>query len=125
MLVGSRIHWAAQLCLWSVVVAVEHLCWGRDFPFAVIALLGGAAVIAFRRQLGSGLVAYAYVSLCVLLGSGSSMSADRFLFGVLPFSLAIGLLLERNPCLGLPLIAADWLDLVQSAAAFARSAWVA
>ncbi len=125
ILAGTRIHWAGRLCLWSVVVAVEHLCWGRDFPFAVIALLGGAAVIAFRRQLGSALVVYACVSLCVLLASGSSMSADRFVFGVLPFSLAVGLLLERNPYLGLPLIAVDALDLVRSAAAFARSAWVA
>jgi hypothetical protein len=82
-------------------------------------------VIAFRRQLGSALVVYACVSLCVLLASGSSMSADRFVFGVLPFSLAVGLLLERNPYLGLPLIAVDALDLVRSAAAFARSAWVA
>lgn len=122
---GQKWPFLARLILWSIVIAVERVCWGRDFSFAVIGLLGTAACIGLRRRLGSAVVVYAGVSLIVLLGSGSPMSADRYIFGALAFVLAVGLLMDRAPAFGIPLLAANAVDLVRSAAAFAASDWVA
>ncbi|HTA38006.1 MAG TPA: mannosyltransferase family protein [Candidatus Acidoferrales bacterium] len=122
---GARLHWAASALLWSLVIAIEELAWGRDFSFATIAFLGGAALVYFRRELGAATVTYGLLSLAAFLLSATVISVDRYLYGVLPFSLAIGLVLQRLPALAPALLFASTIDLYRSSAAFARSLWVA
>lgn len=114
-----------RVLLWSLVVLVEHLCWGHDLAFAIIGILGTAALLYFGRTLGFAIVAYGFISLALFVFSGTTHSVDRYLFGTLSFSLALGLTLDRAPEFGAPLLAASGAHLFRSAAAFAESLWVA
>jgi hypothetical protein len=127
VLYGARahLHWAICAVLWALVIIIEQLAWGRDFPFAVLAFAGTGAIVYYRRELGMAVVIYGLVSLAAFLLSATVISVDRYLYGVLPFSLALGLLLRQLPALAPAPLVASTIDLCRSSAAFARSLWVA
>lgn len=121
----DKLPWLPAAALWAVVVVIEQLCWGRDFPFAILAIAGTAALITLRKQIGTDVVAYGLVSLAAFVVSGTAMSVDRILFGVIAFPLAIGLLLQRLPALGPSLLLACVYDLYVVSTLFIRNSWVA
>jgi Gpi18-like mannosyltransferase len=122
--VRDRFSWVSLL-LWCAIVAIEWLAWGDNFAFATIGLLGTAALLYFRRELGVAVTAYGAASILVFLLSGTTASVDRYFYGALPFSLAVGTLLARLPAFGIPLLLASALDLYMNAASFANGRWIA
>jgi hypothetical protein len=113
------------LSLWALVIYWERWAWDRDFPTALILLLGGAALWYFRKSLGPAAVVYGFVAIVSLLAAGAPLSVDRILFAVLPFPIAIGCLFAELPLFGTPATIAFCFDLMRVAASFARSDWVA
>jgi hypothetical protein len=107
------------------VVFVEHWCWDRDFPLAVMLLLGGGALIYFRKQLGVAAVTYGLIGVAGVALAGVPISVDRILYAILPFSIATGLFLERVPAVAPALLWAAGYDSFVKSAAFAQNRWVA
>ncbi|HEY9675049.1 MAG TPA: mannosyltransferase family protein [Waterburya sp.] len=79
----------------------------------------------FRRQLPRVLVAFGFCCLLMLLVSGGLQSISRYVYGIVSFSLALGMLLERHPRWGYPLILLFAINLVVYALRFAWWRWVA
>lgn len=91
-----------------------------------VMLLGGAVLVwRLRAALPRAAVAYSLASLGLIVLSGSFVSIDRYVYGIAPLSLALGIALASRPRWGYLLLAAFGAGLAGYALRLAWGLWVA
>lgn len=63
--------------------------------------------------------------MALLLNAGRTISVDRYVYGIVSLSIALGLLLSRYPRWGYPIMFFFALILVKVAILFSQKIWVA
>jgi len=97
-----------------------------DIATRLVVLLGSACLLGwYRKTLTPVAFLYGVSSLALILASGSTMSINRFAFGIVSLSLVSGLALARLPRLGLGVIGACAIGLSFFSIRFAWWRWVA
>lgn len=79
----------------------------------------------FRKRLTSIVLIYGFCSLALLVNSGALTSVHRYAYGIVPLSIALGLLLESKPRWGYGLMALFGIFLLYVSVRFASWLWVA
>ena len=71
----------------------------------VVMVFGSAYLLwLFRKKLSSIVLTYGFCSLALLLSSGALSSINRYAYGIVSLSIALGLLLAAKPTWGYGLI---------------------
>lgn len=92
----------------------------------VVMLFGGGYLLWYlRAKLNRVAIAYGFSSLALILISGSTLSVNRFAYGIVSLSLALGVLLARHTRWGYATIGLFAVMLVGFAVRFAWWQWVA
>ena len=96
-------------------------------PFVnVLAILGGIVVLwKSRRSLGLLLASYAAFSVVIILASGSVTSAERYMYTIVPLSIAVGQWLSHHRRWGYAVFSFFAILLVTFSIRFAQNQWVA
>jgi Gpi18-like mannosyltransferase len=96
----------------------------RSFLKAV--MLGGACVLFVwsRKKFPTIFIAYAVAALLLILCSGQYFSADRYVYGIIVFSMALGLLFSHHRKWGYAAVFASVLVLCFFSASFAVGLFV-
>ncbi len=79
----------------------------------------------FRKRLTSIVLIYGFCSLALLVNSGALTSVHRYAYGIVPLSIALGLLLESKPRWGYGLMGLFGIFLLYVSVRFASWLWVA
>jgi len=79
----------------------------------------------FRKKLTSIVLTYGFCSLALLVTSGALTSVNRYAYGIVPLSIALGLLLAAKPRWGYGLIGLFGVFLLYVSVRFASWLWVA
>ena len=91
-----------------------------------LTIVGGIAVLWLaRRSLGLLLGTYAALSIAIILASGSVTSAERYMYGIVPLTIAIGEWLSRHRRWGYAVFGFFAILLVTFSIRFAQNQWVA
>jgi Gpi18-like mannosyltransferase len=91
-----------------------------------IMIFGGSYLLWRKRHsLSPVAVAYGFCGLGLILASGSTISLDRLIYGIVSFSVALGAFLERYSRWGYATMGFFTLLLVSFAIRFAQHQWVA
>lgn len=99
---------------------------GGDRLLKLVMVFGGAFLLwQLRNQLSRIVVVYGFFSLILLLNAGRTISVDRYAYGIVSLSIALGLLLSHYPRWGYPIMLFFALVLVQVAILFSQKIWVA
>lgn len=90
---------------WAFLVVCA--CWiVGDYGFLRIGGVFGGALLLWhtRHQLTGVVMLYGFGSLGLLLMSGSDLSAERYVYGIIPLTIAAGIALAERPRLGYGLL---------------------
>jgi Gpi18-like mannosyltransferase len=79
----------------------------------------------FRKRLTSIVLTYGFCSLALLLNAGALRSVNRYAYGIVPLSIALGLLLAAKPRWGYGLMGLFGVFLLYVSVRFASWLWVA
>ncbi|MEC4803843.1 MAG: mannosyltransferase family protein [Jaaginema sp. PMC 1079.18] len=91
-----------------------------------LTIFGGIYLLwQFRQELGSLLVSYGVLSYLIIFNSGSTISAERFVYGTISVAIALGLLLSRYPRYGYATLGFFILLLTLYTIRFAQTLWIA
>jgi Gpi18-like mannosyltransferase len=91
----------------------------------LVTVWGGAYLLwASRRKLTPVMLVYALFSFLLILAAQRTGSAERYVYGIAPVSIALGLLLERYPRWGYMTLTFFGLLLLSSSVRFAQHLWV-
>jgi len=89
-------------------------------------VLGGIYLLWHsRHQLSLVLTSYGFLALGLLLASGGTMSLNRLVYGIVPITIALGLLLSQNRRWGACVLGFFTLLLITFSLRFAQGQWVA
>jgi Gpi18-like mannosyltransferase len=88
-------NWAGWLELFKTIFTL-HTSAIKELTKAVMLLGGGYLLWHFRNQLSRVAVIYGFCSIALILNSGAMWSINRYAYGIVPLSLALGLLLSRH-----------------------------
>ncbi len=92
----------------------------------VVMIFGSAYLLwLFRKKLSSIVWTYGFCSLALLLSSGALSSINRYAYGIVSLSIALGLLLPARPNWGYGLMGLFAVFLLYISAKFASWLWVA
>ncbi len=91
---------------------------------AVMVLGGGYLLWHLRKQLTSVTIFYGFCGVALLLASGGTISLSRLAYGLVPLSIALGVLLERYPRQGYLILGWFSVILARIAIGFAQNLWV-
>jgi Gpi18-like mannosyltransferase len=95
-----------------------------DALINVLTIFGGCYLLwAFRDKLGSLVFTYGLFSYLIIFNSGSTISAERFVYGTIPVAIALGLLLSRYPRYGYATMSFFLLLLTLYCVRFAQHLW--
>lgn len=97
----------------------------KSFSKAVVIFGGGYLLWRLRTQLSRVAGVYGFCALALILSSGSTVSVERIVYGVVSLSLALGVLLARHPRWGYAIMGYFAILLVAFSIRFARWFWVA
>ncbi len=90
-----------------------------------ISVLGGAYLLwRLRKQLTTVAVMYGFCGLGLIFASGGTWSLSRIAYGVVPFSIALGILLSRYPRWGYLTLCFFAIVLASFSVRFAQELWV-
>ncbi|MCX7592569.1 MAG: hypothetical protein N2235_02180, partial [Fischerella sp.] len=90
-----------------------------------VMVLGGAYLLWYlRKQLTSVNILYGFCGIALLLASGGTISLSRLAYGLVPLSIALGVLLERYPRQGHLILGWFSVLLARIAIGFAQNRWV-
>jgi Gpi18-like mannosyltransferase len=104
---------------WSVFRGITHL------RIKAVLMLGSPLLFWWlRHRLGRVAVTYGFCSIAILLASQSTWSCDRFVYGIVTFSLALGTLLSRYSPWSYAAFGLFTVDLVARSIRFAWWHWV-
>ena len=79
----------------------------------------------FRNRLTSIVLTYGFCSLVLLVNAGALRSVNRYAYGIVPLSIALGLLLAAKPRWGYGLMGLFAIFLLRFSVKFASWLWVA
>jgi Gpi18-like mannosyltransferase len=79
----------------------------------------------FRQRLTSVVLTYGFCSLALLVNAGALKSVNRYAYGIVPLSIALGLLLAAKPRWGYGLMGLFGVWLLYVSVRFASWLWVA
>ena len=97
-----------------------------DEIFKIILVFGGIYLLWLsRNKIPLVTVVYGFSSLALILNTGITASAERYAYGIISLSIAFGLLLERYPRWGYPIMYFFAILLGHFSVRFARDLWVA
>lgn len=91
---------------------------------AFMLLGGGYTLWYFRSQLTPVTVIYGFCGIGLLLASGGTISLSRLAYGIIPLSVAIGVLLSRHPRQGCLTLGLFVTLMTKIAVGFAQERWV-
>lgn len=77
-----------------------------------------------RREIGSIVLFYGLFSYGIILGSGSTISVNRFAFAIVSLAIALGVVLEKHPRWGYAIIGCFAVLLASFSVQFAQHLWV-
>jgi Gpi18-like mannosyltransferase len=127
---GLLLHWRKIVGttftgygLWGVVL-VQWWLGGDAWLNLVFIGSGGYLLWHLRRDLKALDWIYGVCALGLILGSGKPYSLARIAYGIVTFSIAIGLLCSRYPRWGYPALAFFGIVLANLALRFAQQQWV-
>ncbi|MBD2251419.1 mannosyltransferase family protein [Nostoc parmelioides] len=110
------------LALFLLLLAPEDLI---NRLLNVFMVFGGSyALWRFRENLTSVTVMYGFCGIGLLLASGGTISLSRLAYGIVPLSVAIGVLLSRCPRQGYFVLGLFITLLARLAVGFAQEQWV-
>ena len=91
-----------------------------------VSVLGGAFLLwHFRHQLSAVIVIYGLCGIGLLLSSGGTISLNRLAYGIIPLSIALGVLLSRHRRWGYCTMGFFCLNLILFSIRFTQDLWVA
>lgn len=115
---GSRAvyaYWVLAVLFWLV---------GGSPLINVVMVFGGAYLVwRFRHELGRVAFVYSVFSWGIILSISRTTSAERYAYGVIPLSIAFGLLLTRHPRYGYATLIFFGILLGSYALRFAQGLW--
>ncbi|MFP4008852.1 MAG: mannosyltransferase family protein [Spirulinaceae cyanobacterium] len=121
----SRLQTNAVYYLACILFLLAWIVAG-DALINVLTIFGGCYLLwKFRDELGSLLLSYGLFSYLIIFNSGSTISAERFVYGTIPVAIALGLLLSRYPRYGYATMSFFLLLLTLYCIRFAQHLWVA
>lgn len=92
----------------------------------IVMIFGSGYLLWFlRKRLSTIVLTYGFCSLALLLNSGALRSVNRYAYGMLPLSIALGLLLAAKPRWGFGLMGLFGIFLLYVSVRFAGWQWVA
>ncbi|MEG4286578.1 mannosyltransferase family protein [Microcoleus sp. A006_D1] len=92
----------------------------------IVMIFGSGYLLWFlRKRLTTIVLTYGFSSLAVLLNSGALRSVNRYAYGIVPLSIALGLLLAAKPRWGYGLMGLFGIFLLYVSVRFASWVWVA
>ncbi|WP_293156415.1 MULTISPECIES: mannosyltransferase family protein [unclassified Microcoleus] len=92
----------------------------------IVMIFGSGYLLWFlRKRLSTIVLTYGFCSLALLLNSGALRSVNRYAYGMLPLSIALGLLLAAKPRWGYGLMGLFGIFLLYVSVRFAGWLWVA
>jgi Gpi18-like mannosyltransferase len=114
-------------CLWLQTRATPSNNIFLGEPLVKIAIIFGGLVLLwyYRLQLPFSAVVYALVTYGIILNTGLIASVERYTYAIAPLSLALGLLLARDPRWGYPLMVFFGILMVLFSLLFAQDMWLA
>jgi hypothetical protein len=97
-----------------------------DALILFVSVFGGAYLLwHLRSQLELIVLTYGFCSLGLIMASGAAASAQRYAYGIVSLSIALGVLLERYPRWGYATMVFFVIALVNFALRFSQHIWVA
>lgn len=91
-----------------------------------VMIFGSAYLLwVFRKQLSSIVLTYGFCSLALLVSSGALSSINRYAYGIVSLSIALGLLLAARPIWGYGLMGLFAVYLLYISVKFAGFFWIA
>ena len=119
-------------------IGTKFLDYGYFFLFLVLWVLVGDPLLntvsvlgsiyllwKLRKDLSLVVVNYGFCGLGMLIASGSTSSLDRYVYGIISTSIALGVLLSRHPHWGFKVMGFFGLLLILMSIRFAQHLWVA
>jgi Gpi18-like mannosyltransferase len=120
-----RVRAIAYYYSYCVLFLLSWLIAG-DFLVDTLTIFGGGYLLwQQRHHLGSLLLSYGAFSYFIIFNSGSTISAERFVYATISVAIAFGLLLSRYPRWGYAVISFFILLLALYGIRFAQTLWVA
>lgn len=123
---------------WRTHLGFDWQSWERILSFGLLGpmpwngllmlvmILGGGVLLWHMRQsLSVAETSYGLVGLALIVSSGSVTSIDRYAYGLIPLSVALGLLLYRHPRWGYLVMLCLSLMLASYSQRLAQGLWVA
>lgn len=90
----------------------------------IVMVLGGAYLLwHFRQNLRPVGVSYALFNIALILSSGRTTSAERYIYAVVPVTISFGILLNQHPRWGYPVSGFFALLLTSLAIRFSQHLW--
>ncbi len=121
----TRLGAPGEIAAAILTVLVWGRLWGVEDNMKLLFLFVGAyAVVRFRRHFTLIELAYATAVYALVLAAWDPISVDRYIWGVLPFSIALAYLWQRYPKLGFATLAFGSLELVVWSLRFAQDVFV-
>ncbi|MGH2416464.1 MAG: hypothetical protein ACRDEA_22780, partial [Microcystaceae cyanobacterium] len=91
-----------------------------------VMVLGGAYVLWYaRHQMSRVAVTYGFFTLAIIFSSGRTISAERYIYGIVSIAIAFGILLSRYPRWGYLTIGFFGILLALFGIRFSQHLWVA
>ncbi|MCP2729266.1 hypothetical protein [Limnofasciculus baicalensis] len=105
------------------LVIILWLLAGSPLINTVMIFGGGYLLWYFRNKLRLVAASYGFFSFALFLASGRTVSAERYVYGIVSVAIALGLLLARYPRWGYPTMGFFAILLASLAVRFAQHLW--
>jgi len=110
----------AQPSWWSIFT--DAIFVGKNSLIKVVMVFGGGYMLwYFRTQLSKTAVVYGFCSLLLIIFSGALMSVNRYAYGIVSLSVALGLLFSRQNRWGYAIL--TWFAILLFSYAFNFTIW--
>ncbi|MGL5878875.1 MAG: hypothetical protein ACRC2V_14010, partial [Xenococcaceae cyanobacterium] len=107
------------LSIWAWLLA------GDPLTNMILVIGGGLAIWQKRDRLSPVVTIYGLSALGMLIASGGTMSLNRIAYGIVPITIAFGMLLSYKPRWGYVVMGVFTIFLGSYAVRFAQNLWVA
>lgn len=108
---------------WGALVIIFWLLAGSPLINTAMIFGGGYLLWSSRNKLRPVALTYGCFSFALFLASGRTVSAERYVYGIVSVAIALGLLLARYPRWGYPTMGFFAILLASLAVRFAQHLW--
>jgi Gpi18-like mannosyltransferase len=112
---------------WLTIVFLFYLRFGavKELTKLLMVFGGGYLLWHLRAQISRVAVVYGFCSIALILNSGAILSVNRYVYGIVSMSMALGLLLSRHRSWGYGTMGLFGILLIGFAIRFSWWRWVA